>query len=104
MVNDMRKTKRSGNFFLCFIINMMLNLEGLIPAAILIVLHFIFDISIWWGVGAIGLWILYLMIWMLIFGWVSSASNEPVKQKENKNPYSKGPYVSIKNRNNDGNI
>ncbi|MBQ8538167.1 MAG: hypothetical protein IJ433_00785 [Ruminococcus sp.] len=101
----MRKTKRSGSFLFCLVINMMLNLDGLIPAAILIALHFIFDISIWWGVGAIGLWILYLMVWMLIFGWASKASNEPAKPRENKNPYSSGPYVSIKNNNNkDGNI
>ena len=97
----MRRTKRSSNFLLCFIINMMLNLEGLIPAVILIALHFIFDISIWWGIGAIILWILYLMIWMLIFGWANSVGNEPPKTRENKNPYSSGPYVSLKNKNND---
>lgn len=34
----MRKTKRSGSFLLCLLINILPNLEGLIPAAILLIL------------------------------------------------------------------
>ncbi len=97
----MRKTKRSGNFVLCLLINMLLNLDGLIPAVILFILHFIFDISIWWGIGAVLAWFIYLMLWMLIFGWASKASNSKVVPKENKNPYSSGPYVSTVKTNKD---
>ena len=97
----MRRTNRCGNFFMVLLINMMLNLEGLIPAAILIALHFFFDISIWWGVGAVVAWVLYLLIWMLILKWVGTSSSTPDKPKENKNPYSSGPYVGKYNQKND---
>lgn len=97
----MRRTKRSGNFIFIFLLNMMLNLEGLIPAAILIALHFFLHISIWWGIGAFCLWILYLLIWMWILSWTSKSSNTPDKPKLNKNPYSSGPYVSIAEKNKD---
>ena len=55
----MRKTNRSGSFLLCLLFNMLLNLEGLIPAAVFLALHFILKWSIWWAVLAAGLWIVY---------------------------------------------
>lgn len=67
---------------------MLLNIEWSIPAWILLALHFIFDISIWWFVGAIGFWILVLICWMNIVGWAAECSSVPDKPKENKNPYS----------------
>lgn len=36
----MRNSKRSGNFFLCLLMNILMNIEGLLPAVILLVLHF----------------------------------------------------------------
>ena len=36
----MRRARRSGGFFLCLLLNLFLNPEGMIPAAILLVLHF----------------------------------------------------------------
>ena len=36
----MCNSKRSGSFFPCLFINMLLNIEGLLPAVILLVLHF----------------------------------------------------------------
>lgn len=90
MVIYMRRTKFNGNFFMCLLINMMINLEGAIPAVVLLILHFVFDISIWWFVGALGAWIVYLLIWMSIFRWAHTSSTEPQKVIENKNPYSVG--------------
>lgn len=84
----MRKTKRSGNFFVCLLFNMLLNLEGLIPAAVLTILHFVFGWSLLWAALALGLWLLWLVIWMLFMGYAARCSNTPDPKKENKNPYS----------------
>ena len=84
----MRKTKRSGNFFLCLLINMLLNLEGLIPAVILLVLHFLLGWSIWWAFIAAAVWFLWLVIWMKLIGWAGDCGSTPDPPKENKNPYS----------------
>ena len=86
----MRQTKRSGNFLLCLLINMLLNLEGLIPAGILLLLHFWLGWSIWWAALALGLWILGLILWMSFVGWASKCGSTPDPPKENKNPYSAG--------------
>lgn len=86
----MRKTNRSGSFLLCLLFNMLLNLEGLIPASVLLALHFILKWSIWWAVLAAGLWIVYLILWMLFMGFAAKCSNTPDAPKENKNPYSVG--------------
>ena len=85
----MRRTKRTGNFFLCLLINILLNLEGSIPAWILLILHFCIGISILWFLLALALWIIYLFVWMKIIGWAGKCS-EPDSPKENKNPYSSG--------------
>lgn len=86
----MRRTERSGGFMLCLLFNMLLNLEGLIPAAVLLALHFILGLSAWWAALAAALWLLWLVVWMLILGWAGRCSNTPDMPKENKNPYSAG--------------
>jgi len=84
----MRRTKRTGSFWLCLAINLLLNLEGTIPAIILLVLHFVLGWSVWWAVGAFALWILGMVLWMRFMGWASAVSSEADRPKENKNPYS----------------
>ena len=86
----MRKTNRSGSFLLCLLFNMLLNLEGLIPASVLLALHSIMKWSIWGAVLAAGLWIVYLILWMLFMGFAAKSSSTPDAPKENKNPYSVG--------------
>lgn len=86
----MRRTKRSGNFIICLLFNMLLNIEGLIPAGVLLALHFILKWSIWWAALAAGLWILWLIVWMLFVGWAGRCGSTPDPPKENKNPYSAG--------------
>ena len=71
---------------------MLLNLESVIPAVILLILHFWLGWSVWWAVLAFGLWIIYLVIWMDIVGWARKCGNTPDPWKENKNPYSYGKY------------
>ncbi len=84
----MRRTRRTGNFLICLLFNMLLNIDGLIPAVVLLVLHFLFKISVWWSVAAAVIWIVCLSVWMFIIGWARDCSSEPDAPKENKNPYS----------------
>ena len=84
----MRKTKRGGGFFLCLIINLLLNLERSIPAWVLLALHCWLGISIWWFVGALAFWVLSILTDMWLVGWAASCGNEKDLPKENKNPYS----------------
>ena len=87
-VGIMRTTKRSGNFLLCFLINLLLNFEWSIPAWILLALHFLLGIPIWWFIGGLGFWILAIFSEMWIMGLMISVGNEPLPEKPNKNPYS----------------
>ena len=86
----MRRTSRSGSFILCLLFNMLLNLEGLIPAAVFLVLHFLFDWPIRWSALAAALWVAWLILWMLFVGFAGRCSRIPDPPKENKNPYSVG--------------
>lgn len=85
----MRRTVRNSSFWLCLLINLLLNLEWSIPAWILLALHIWLDISIWWFIGALTLWMLGILAGMWIMGWAASCGNEKDPPKENKNPYSK---------------
>lgn len=83
------KTKTSGHgFFLTLLLNLVLNLTWLLPAAILLVLHFWIKLSYWWAVGAVGIWLFGIIFWTLFISFSAKAGSEPDKPKENKNPYS----------------
>ena len=84
----MRRTKRSGGFLLCLLINLLLNAQWSIPAWILLALHFWLDISIWWFVGGLAFWILCILADMWLIGWAAKCSSEKDPPTENKNPYS----------------
>lgn len=91
----MRKTKYKGSFFICLLINLVLNLDWAIPGIVLLGLHFWLGLSIWFSVIAFALWILMMVIWMLVFGWARNCGNTPDPHKDNKNPYSvKKPAVA----------
>ena len=84
----MRRTKRNGGFLLCFLINLLLNLEWSIPAWILLALHLWLGIPIWWFVGGLALWFLRILLGMWFVGWAAACGHEKDPPKENKNPYS----------------
>ncbi len=84
----MRRTRRSGSFFVCLLINLLLNLEWVIPALVLLLLHGWLGISIWWFAGSMCLWILSVLAGMWLMGWATDCGNLKDPPKENKNPYS----------------
>lgn len=88
----MRKLRVDGSFWLALGINMLFHLEGTIPAWILLILHFIFGLSIKWFWIALGVWIalllLSMLIWGKITGWAAKCGNTPDPPKKNINPYS----------------
>ena len=87
----MRKPKKQSGFLLCFLMNLVLNLEWSIPAWILLALHFWLEISIWWFAGALAVWLGLMLGQTVIIKWINRSS-KPTKPQENKNPYSSGPY------------
>lgn len=88
----MRKTTRSGSFFMILLFNIFLNFRLTIPGWILLILHFIIPqyIKWWYCLVYFGAFLLYMLIWMLILRglgtWAGSAP--PAPPIENKNPYS----------------
>lgn len=89
----MRKRPRvNGGFFAALGINLIFDLEWTIPAWILLVLHFVFDISILWFIGAIALWVVGVGVKTAVFSWLIREGNRPDPPKENKNPYSSTEY------------
>ena len=71
----MRRTRRSGGFFLCLLLNLLLNWEGVIPAALLFALHRWRGWPLWWAGLALALWIGGLIVWMLVIGWASDCGS-----------------------------
>ncbi len=84
----MKRTKRGGGFLLCLLLNMLLNWQWSIPGWILLGLHLWLKISLWWCVGAWGLWILRILLGMWLMGWAAACGAEKDPPRENKNPYS----------------
>lgn len=88
----MRRTRRSGGFFLCLLLNLLLSWEGAIPAALLLALHRWRGWPLWWAGLALALWIGGLIVWMLVIGWASDCGSRRDEPRENKNPYSSKQY------------
>ena len=84
----MKKPRNAGGFFLSLLFGFIFNLEWSIPAWILLILHFVIEISIWWFVGALALWAAIILCQAIFIHWASKCSNEPRPQTKNKNPYS----------------
>lgn len=84
----MKRIRKSGNFWLCFLINLLLNFELTIPAWFLLGMHFLLGWSIWWFWLALVLWPAVILIRMELFSWLVALGNQPDPPKENKNPYS----------------
>lgn len=86
----MRKTRCTGNAILSLFLTLLINLDGTIPAFILLGLHWWLGWPIWLFWGALGIWFVSVLVHWLVIRWVSRCSNAPEKRLENKNPYSVG--------------
>lgn len=76
------------NYMITLFINLLFHFKWSIPAWILLILHLVYDWSIYWFLLAFSLWILNTMFWMAFIGWANKCG--AIKdEKENKNPYSK---------------
>ena len=95
----MRKTSRTGSFFLVYLFNILINFRLTIPGWILLILHFMIPqyIKWWYCLAYFGAFLLYILLWMLIVGalarWVNTA--DPAPPIVNKNPYSSKGYTPI---------
>ena len=85
----MKIKKSSRGFLLSLLISLVFNLEWTVPAWIFLGLHFWKGISLWWFVGSIILWVIFVALRILVFGSLTRAGNYKDPPKENKNPYSK---------------
>ena len=91
----MKRLRKSGNFCLSLLINLLLNLELTIPAWILLALHFWLDWPIRWFWIALALWPLVILIRMEILGRLIYLGNQPDPPKKNKNPYKSMAFLVV---------
>ena len=88
----MRKTGRTGSFFLILLFNILLNFRLTIPGWFLLVLHFIIPqyIKWWYCLVYFGAFLLYMIVWMLVLWGLGAWANSvpPTPPVKNKNPYS----------------
>ena len=86
----MRRTRRSGGFLICLLINIILNLDGAIPAVLLLIGHYAFGVPLWLAIAAFALWLVGMIVYMLIMGWYIGQDDDlPQKSKRVNNPYAK---------------
>ena len=79
---------RAGRFLFSYLLSLVFHWEGLIPAVLLLVLHFWPGIPLYWFFIALGLWMLFVLIRVLFFRF-AIRSSVPTPFQPNRNPYSK---------------
>lgn len=88
----------AGNFLFCLIISLALNLQGLIPAVIALILYLWLGFPPLWIVLTLsGIWFFIILIELLVIRWAASRPPKPLGS--NKNPYSSTGYVPGGNKN-----
>lgn len=91
----MRHTDRAGGFLLTLLINLIINWEGILPALVLLVLHYTLRWPLWAVWAALGVWVLVILIGTLLIVWAAGCSDRTiVPPPTNKNPYSVGAQRS----------
>ena len=88
----MESKRRFSDYALCYVSSMALHLHWMLPAVLLLAAHFVFGISVFWSLGALFLFLLVILFRTLVIGWASGCRQTPYQHKENRNPYSAGPY------------
>lgn len=88
----------TGNFLFCLIISLVLNLQGLIPAVIALVLYLWLGFPpLWIVLTMAGVWFFIILVQLLVIRWAASGPSKP--SGSNKNPYSSNGYVPGGNKN-----
>ena len=80
--------KKFGEYVLNFVLSLLFHWYWCIPAIILLILHFVLGISIWWAVGAFVLFVVGVRIFVHVLGWLVYMGNQDERPSKNKNPYS----------------
>ena len=84
----MRRANASRGVFLCFLINLFLNFEWAVIAAILFGLHVWLHIP-WFFAAIIGaFWVIQAFVLAILVQWGSRSSAIPTPEQSNTNPYS----------------
>lgn len=95
---DSRHIHSAGNFLFCLIISLALNLQGLIPAAIALILYLWLGFPpLWIVLTMAGIWFFIILVQLLVIRWAVSRPSQP--SGSNKNPYSSNGYVPGGNKN-----
>ena len=84
----MRKYNPSHGTLLCFVINLFLNLEWAVVAAILLVLHLWLHIPWLFAAIVCAFWVIQALALALLVQWGGKSSSVPEVEQPNKNPYS----------------
>ncbi len=89
---DSGHIRSTGNFLFCLVISLALNLQGLIPAAIALILYLWLGFPpLWIFFTLAGIWFFIILIQLLVIRW--AASRPSIPPASNKNPYSSKGYV-----------
>ncbi len=88
----MERKRSFSDYALCFVSSMALHLHWLLPAVLLTAAHFVFGIPILWAAGAFLLFLLTILFRTLVIGWAAGCRQTACQEKQNRNPYSAGPY------------
>ena len=83
-----KKIITNRGFFLSLALSLLFNMEWTVPAWILLTLHFITGLSLWWFAAAILIWFVIIFLRVCLLISLTKAGNYKDPPKENKNPYS----------------
>ena len=71
----MKRPHVDGGFAFCFLLNLLLNAYGAIPAVVLFVTHFVMGTPLWAAWAALALWVLITFGITVFLSWAVSKGN-----------------------------
>ena len=83
------KSKHSfSDIMLCFLFELLREIWGVIPAVILLILHFRFKLSLLYSVITFIIWLIVVACSTALIAFANKCSDEPVINRPNKNAHS----------------
>lgn len=84
---------RGGGFLMSLLVNLGLNVGWTAPAWVMLVLHYVADVTIWLFWGTLIFWAVVIVIMTLALILASKQGTVPIEShKRNVNPYSSKGY------------